>query len=160
MTRVQYSKIIDAPVADEWAIVRDFGALDTWFPFVSHCRLKDGAMSGQVGMVRANTVADGAIIEETLLELSDRDRRIVYSVTKGDVPTIDYSATLELYDVTADGRTYADWIADFDVTGEVAPVASWVRDEIFQTCLDELERVARRRGSRSVGGPTPEERTA
>ena len=149
MAHVRYSRVIDAPIADVWAIVRDFGTLDSWFPFVSQCRLKDEATAGQVGAVRVNTTTDGAVIEETLLELSDRDHRIVYSVTKGDVPTKDYSATLALHEVTADGRTYADWSADFDVAGEIEPVASWVRQDIFATCLTELEQVAKRGGSQS-----------
>ncbi len=79
MPHVIYSKVIDAPVDRVWALVRDFGALDKWFPFVSHCELKDGARPDQVGAVRVSTVAEGALIEETLLELSDRDRRIVYA---------------------------------------------------------------------------------
>ena len=151
MAHVRYSRVIAAPIADVWAIVRDFGALDVWFPFISQCRLKDEATAGQVGAVRVNTTTDGAVIEETLLALSDRDHRIVYSVTKGDVPTKDYSATLALHEVTADGRTYADWSADFDVAGEIEPVASWVHHDIFAACLTELEHVAQRGGSRPLG---------
>ena len=145
MPQVQYSKVINAPAARVWALVRDFGALDQWFPFVSHCELKDQATAGQVGAVRVNTVAGGALIEETLLALSDRDRRIEYALTKGDVPTTDYSATLTIHEVTADGRAYADWTARFDVQGDPAPVVEWVRRDIFQTCLDELERVVQAR---------------
>lgn len=145
MPQVQYSKVIDAPAAQVWALVRDFGALDKWFPFVEKCRLKDGARPDQVGAVRVNTVAEGALIEETLVELSDRDRRIVYAVTKGDVPTLDFSATLTIHEVLADGRAYADWTARFDVAGDPAPVVHWVRHDIFQVCLDELERVVQQR---------------
>ena len=143
MPQVKYSKVIDAPVADVWAIVRQFDAIDTWFPFVSHCELKRGAAADQVGAVRANTVAGGAVIEETLVELSDRDRRIAYALTRGDVPTIDYSASLTIHDVTDDRRAFAEWTASFDVAGDAAPVAEWVRTGIFKACLDELERVAK-----------------
>lgn len=145
MPHVTYSKVIDAPADQVWAVVRDFGGLDKWFPFVSHCELKDDARPDQVGAVRINTVADGALIEETLLELSDRDRRIVYALTKGDVPTLDFSATLTIHEVIADGRTYANWSARFDVNGDPAPVIDWVRTGIFQRCLDELERVVQQR---------------
>lgn len=144
MPHVLYSKVIDAPVDRVWALVRDFGALDKWFPFVDKCRLKDGAAPDQVGAVRENTVAEGALIEETLVELSDRDRRIVYAVTKGDVPTLDYSSTLTIHKVEADGRAYAEWTASFDVSGDPAPVVKWVRDDIFRACLDRLEQVAQR----------------
>ncbi len=143
MPHVIYSKVIDASVDRVWALVRDFGALDKWFPFVEKCRLTDGSAPGQVGAVRENIVAKGALIEETLLELSDRDRRLVYAVTKGEVPTLDYSATLTIHEVTADGRAYAEWTARFDVDGDPAPVVKWVRDDIFRACLDRLEEVAR-----------------
>ena len=145
MPTVQFSKVLEAPAAQVWAVVRDFEALATWFPFITHCELKDPATAGQVGAVRINTTAEGALIEEILLELSDRDRRIVYAVTKGDVATLDYSATLTIHEVTADGRAYADWTARFDVAGDPAPVVAWVRDDIFKTCLEELERVVQQR---------------
>lgn len=144
MLTVQFSKVLEAPAAQVWALVRDFGTLDQWFPFITHCELKDHTAAGQVGAVRVNTTVEGARIEETLPELSDPDRRIVYAVTKGDVPTIDYQATLTIHEVTADGRAYADWTARFDVDGDPAPVVEWVHD-IFQTCLEELERVTQQR---------------
>ncbi|CAB5285590.1 Polyketide cyclase / dehydrase and lipid transport [Burkholderia multivorans] len=141
MTRVYYSKVIAAPADRVWPVIRDFGALPVWFPFVENCVLGDGAAADQVGAVRTNTVTGGNVIQEQLLELSDRDRRIVYSVISGDVPVIDYTATLTVHAVTEDNRSFVTWSADFDVNGEVAPVAEWVRSGIFETCLKELERV-------------------
>lgn len=148
MAHVYVSRVMDASADDLWTIVRTFGALDTWFPFVSKCELIGGAVEGQVGAVRSNTVAEGAIIEETLIELSDRDRRITYDVTKGDVATIDYSATLTIHEATVDDRALAVWTARFDVDGDREPVVAWVRDDIFKVCLEELERAARRLGGR------------
>ncbi len=145
MPTVQFSKVLEAPASQVWALVRDFGGLAAWFPFIPHSELKDPAAAGQVGAVRVNTTQDGAFIEETLLELSDRDRRIVYAVTKGDVLTLDYQSTLTIHEVMVDGRAYADWTARFDVVGDPAPVVEWVRHDIFQMCLEELERVAQQR---------------
>lgn len=141
MAYVYYSKVLDVPADKVWSIVRDFGALPKWFPFVEKSVLSNGGALGQVGTIRANTVDKGKIIEEQLLELSDRDRRIVYAVISGDVPTKDYSATLTVHEVIADNRSFVEWSAQFDVDGELAPVAEWVRTGIFQTCLDELERI-------------------
>jgi carbon monoxide dehydrogenase subunit G len=141
MAHVYYSKVLSVPADKVWGMIRDFGALPKWFPFVEKSVLNNGGVLGQVGTIRANTVADGKIIEEQLLELSDRDRRIVYAVISGDVPTKDYSATLTVHEVTADDRSFVEWSASFDVDGEIAPVAEWVRTGIFQTCLEELERL-------------------
>lgn len=141
MTRVYYSKIIDAPADSVWPVIRDFSALPVWFPFVESCVLSDGAAIDQVGAVRTNMVTGGNVIQEKLLELSDRHRRIAYSVVSGDVPVIDYVATLTVHSVTEDNRSFVEWWADFDVDGEIAPIAEWVRTGIFETCLKELERV-------------------
>lgn len=91
MAYVYYSKVIDAPADKVWSIVRDFGALPVWFPFVESSTLHDGEPD-RVGVVRSNTVSGGNVIDEKLLELSDRDRRIVYAIVGGDVPTQNYSA--------------------------------------------------------------------
>lgn len=141
MAYVYYSKVLDVHADKVWSIVRDFGALPKWFPFVEKSVLGNGSASGQVGTIRANTVAKGKINEEQLLELSDRDRRIVYAVISGDLPTKDYSATLTVHEITADVRSFVKWSARFDVDGELALVAEWIRTGIFQTCLDELEQI-------------------
>lgn len=145
MAHVYYSKVIDLPPDAVWPTIRDFAALPVWFPFVETCVLSADLAADQVGVVRTNTVNGGKVIQEQLLELSDRDRRIVYSVISGDVPVIDYTATLTVYPVTEDNRSFVAWSADFDVDGDVAPVAEWVRSGIFETCLKELERVLKDR---------------
>jgi Polyketide cyclase / dehydrase and lipid transport len=74
----------------------------------------------------------------------DYDRRIVYAVVAGDIPTKSYVATLQVFEVGADpSRCFVVWRADFDVDGDAAGTVAWVRDGIFRTCLDELERVIR-----------------
>ncbi|CAA0090187.1 Uncharacterised protein [Starkeya nomas] len=147
MAHVYFSKILDVPANSAWQIVRDFGALPIWFPFVKRSELRGGGPH-EVGTIRANTVADDSIIEERLLELSDRDRRIVYDIVKADIPTKNYSAVLQIHEVTNDqDRCFAEWSADFDVEGNPATAIEWVRDGIFKTCLEELESVVRSRKS-------------
>lgn len=63
MAYVYYSKVIDIPVDKVWDIVRDFGALPKWFPFVGKSVLSNGGAPGQGGTIRANTVAEGKIVE-------------------------------------------------------------------------------------------------
>ena len=143
MARVYFSKVLNVPPQDAWAIVRDFGGIASWFPFVEQSLLRDGGPQ-QVGTIRVNTIFDKTQIEERLLEISDRDRRIVYDIIKADIPTKNYSATLEIHAVTADPQScFAEWSADFDVDGDPASAIEWVRDGIFRVCLEELERVIR-----------------
>lgn len=141
MAYVYYSKVLDIPADKVWDIVRDFGTLPKWFPFVEKSVISNGGAPGQVGTIRAKIVAEGKIVEEQLLKLSDRDRRIVYAVISKDLPTKDYSATLTVHEIAADDRSFVEWSASFDVHGEIAPVAKYVRTGIFQTFLEELERL-------------------
>ena len=142
MPTVTYSTVLDVTPDRLWRVVRDFGDLPRWFPFIERTELEDGAVSDQVGAVRRNTVAEtGNVIREQLVELSDRDRRIVYAIVGGDVPMTDYVATLTLHHVVDGDRTFATWSATFEPVGELAPLVEWVRDGIFATCLAELSRV-------------------
>ena len=143
MPHVLYSKVLEAPADQVWALVRTFDALPQWMPFIAACDLKDGARPDQVGAVRVITRADGAVVEETLLELSDRHQRIGFTISKGDVPMRNTYATITVHEVTADGRAYVEWQAQFDVEGDPDPIAAWVVNEFYRPCLEELERVVK-----------------
>jgi len=141
MTEVVYSTVLDIPPDRAWDVIRDFGALPRWFPFVSQSVLRDGARPTEIGAVRDNTVDEGKIISEKLTELSDRQRRMAYALVGGDVPMTDYSSTLTIHEITEGGRTFAVWTAHYNPVGDPAPTEDWVRNGIFKTCLQELERV-------------------
>src|ERR1700760_4426913 len=113
MTQVYYRNVIDAPAENVWEIIRDFGSLPIWCPFVESSMLSNGGAPGQVGTIRSNTFSNGKITEEKLLELSDRDRRMVYSIVGGDVPTLDYSATITVHTVVDGNRSFVAWSATF-----------------------------------------------
>ncbi|ANW64186.1 hypothetical protein BCA37_11800 [Mycobacterium sp. djl-10] len=140
MSAVYYSRIIDAAPHRVWDIVGDFGSLPVWFPFVRRSNLSEGGGPRTVGTVRTNHLDDGTTVVEKLIELSDRDRRMVYDIIDGDAPVTDYTATISLFDVAEDNRTFVTWAASFSVLGEEAPVVEWVRNGIFRDCLAELAR--------------------
>lgn len=141
MTESFYSRVLDVPVARVWSIVRDFGGLPKWFPFIPQSVLRAGAAATEVGAIRDNTNDKGAAISVQLVAFSDRDRSFTYNLVSGDVPMRDYTSTLSLYEVTEDGRTFAVWTARYEPTGDAAETADWVRNGIFQTCLARLEQV-------------------
>ncbi len=63
MAHVSYSKIVAAPPASVGEVVRDFGALPRWFPFVVRTELRGGGPQ-TIGVIRANTLDTGGVIEE------------------------------------------------------------------------------------------------
>lgn len=139
MANVYYSRVIDAAPENVWEIVGDFGSLPKWFPFVISSEINGGPRT--VGSIRTNHIDDGTSVVEKLVELSDRDRRMVYDVIDGDAPVTDYTATIRLYEVVEDHRTFVTWTASFGVIGEESPVVEWVRNSIFRSCLAELDRI-------------------
>ena len=140
MPDVRYTAVLDTPVEKVWNMVRDFGSLPKWFPFVVSSDLSGGRY--EVGAVRTNHIEDGTTIVERLTEVSQRDRRVVYDVIDGDAPMTNYTACLSLAEISDTDRTFVQWTASFDaVNGDGSAEAEWVRTGIFRTCLAELERV-------------------
>lgn len=141
MARAYFSKVLDVPVAHVWRIVRDFGAVAAWFPSLKHSEVLGGGPS-EVGAVRVVTALDDSVVQEQLLELSDIHRRVVYTVVEGDVPMKNYRAVLTLHEIVADpARCFAEWSGQFDVDGDADPVIRFLLS-FFESCLDELARVA------------------
>ncbi len=118
MDHVHFSEPLDVLPGSGRDVVRNFGSLPVWFPLAKQSVLSGGDPY-EIGTIRANTAEDGSTIEERLLELSDRDRRVVYDIVAADIPTKNYSATLRIYEMTTDpGSCFIEWSADFDVEGD------------------------------------------
>lgn len=94
---------LNAPVADVWAAVRDFGAL--------HTRLVPGFVLDTKldGDARIVTFANGTVAREVLMDCDDARQRLVYAVKSERVAQ--HSASVQ---VIADGenRCRLVWIVD------------------------------------------------
>lgn len=102
---------VDAPAADVWDAVRDFGALHTRLVpgFVLDTRLE--------GEARIVTFANGTVARELLVDCDDARRRLVYAIVSERVTQ--HSASVQ---VVADGehRCRLVWTVDV-LPHEVAP---------------------------------------
>ncbi len=102
---------IDAPAAELWDAVRDFGAL--------HTRLLPGFVLDTKldGEARIVTFANGTVARELLVDCDDARRRLVYAVISERVTQ--HSAALQ---VVADGEDRCRLIWTVDVLPhEIAP---------------------------------------
>lgn len=115
MASIHREIALDAPAADVWAAVRDFGALHTRLVpgFVLETRLEDDA--------RIVTFANGTVARERLVDCDDARRRLVYAVTSERVAQ--HSASVQ---VIADGesRSRLVWIVDVLPHAIVAYIAA------------------------------------
>ena len=85
-------------------------------------------------------VASGATIREKLLDFSDADFRVSYSIIETPQPISNHTATLQLRRVTDGERTYAEWSADFDAPADQADaVASGMGANVFQGGFNALK---------------------
>lgn len=146
MPRVYVSSVVDAPADRVWAVVRDFNALPRWVPAVAESRIEQNLPADRVGCIRAFTLRDGGRIREQLLALSDYEYSVTYSILESPMGVSEYVATLRLFPVTDGGRTFAEWVAEFDCPPErAAGLTRQIGQDVFQAGLHELARVAAQR---------------
>jgi hypothetical protein len=123
---------IDAPAADVWAAVRDFGNL--------HRRLVPGfVLDARLdGDARIVTFANGSIARELLVDCDDERRRLVYAVISERVKQ--HSASVQ---VVADGdsRARLSWIVDV-LPSEIAPYIDSQMDLAATAMQNALRRSA------------------
>ena len=147
MTKVFLSAVIDAPIADVWARMRDFNGLPDWHPRFSRSHIEDGLRSDTVGCVRNFDIAGGAgTIRERLLALSDAQHMMTYCILTAPLPVEDYVATLKLYPITVGDQTLGTWTAAFKVVrGQEEDVIDAVANGTFGKAFDVMNELLGRK---------------
>ena len=114
MARAYASSVINAPIDQVWARIRDFNGLPSWHPGVAKSEIEGGHPADRVGCVRTITLQDGGVIRERLLEMSDLGCHYSYATLDSPLPVANYRSTLRLRRISDGDRTYAEWSASFD----------------------------------------------
>ncbi len=120
VVRIRRSTVIDAPVDAVWHLLRDFNAHESWHPAIAESHLEANQPGDAVGAVRAFHLADGAMLREQLIALSDCDRELTYCLLEAPMPMVDYVATMRLRPVTEGDRTFLAWESRFRPPAERA----------------------------------------
>ncbi|MCS6854142.1 MAG: SRPBCC family protein [Elioraea sp.] len=127
------STIIDRPIDEVWAVLRDFNGHDRWHPAVSQSAIERGYPSDRVGCVRRFRLRDGSELRELLLTLSDADTAFSYCLLDTPVPLFNYVAHVRLAPVTDGNRTFWHWESRFDTPrGRERELADLVGREIYE----------------------------
>ena len=110
--RVSYSQNLDAPLADAWAVVRDFGSLLKWVRGGSEGSIR---LTGDgVGMLRDLVLPAVGSVQHRLDELDDDAHRITYSLTAGKpLGMAEYSVSATLIERNGPGCTI-EWAGEFN----------------------------------------------
>lgn len=140
MAKVTISSVIDAPVEQVWARIRDFNGLPSWHPRMVESHIEDGKEATAIGCVRNFKLVSGATVREKLLDFSDANFLVSYSILETPQPITNHKATLHLRRVTDGDRTYAEWSASFDAAPEEADkLAEGMGANVFQGGFNALK---------------------
>lgn len=133
MASIHKDVALDAPAAEVWAAVRDFGAL--------HTRLVPGfVLNTQLdGDARIVSFANGTVAREVLVDCDDARQRLVYAVKSERVAQ--HSAAVQVI-ADGEGRCRLIWIVDV-LPSAVAGYMSTQMDEAAKA----MQRAFSGRGS-------------
>lgn len=106
MASIHKEVIIDAPAAQCWAALRDFGAL--------HERLAKGFVTNATMLgerEREVTFASGAVVREVLVGVDDTSTRLAYTVVDGPLGSSHHNASAQIVPA-GPSRCRFVWITD------------------------------------------------
>lgn len=145
MARVYISAVMDIPLAEAWAVLRDFNALPVYHPFFAKSEIEGGLPSDQIGCVRNFFTHEGGHIREELLTLSDREHTCCYRILEATLPVQNYVAEMRLKTITEGNKTFGEWWAEYDVApGDAESVHQTVSDT-FRFAFEGAVKVARQK---------------
>jgi len=131
MASIRREILTKASPEDVWAAIRDIGALHTRLVpgFVVDTRLEPGA--------RIVTFGNGMVVREPIVDIDDRDRRLVWSATGGR--TTHYNASVQVFASEAGGAKVV-WIADLLPDGAAADIRAAIEQgmAVMKRTLDRL----------------------
>ena len=115
MRKVYVSTVIDTPIDEVWAVIRDFNGLPKWMPGIKGSEIEGGGAADSIGAVRVMDIGSpGAEVREELVALDDDDHLCTYSVITGPLPVESLVASIRLRPITDAGKTFGEWTADVE----------------------------------------------
>lgn len=141
MVKVVKSTVLNAPVEDAWAVIRDFNGHDQWHPVVADSHIERGQTPDRVGCVRRFHLTDGAELREQLITLSDADMAYSYCLLDTEVPLFNYVAHVRLAPVTDGDMTFWHWESRFDTrAGEERTMAEMVGTNVYEAGFEAIRQ--------------------
>ena len=115
--KVEKTITIKAPPAKVWAIVKDFGNMQTWHPGIASTKLeKKGEET-----FRTLTLKSGGDIYEKLRSADDAAMKLKYEIVSGVAPVADYNAFMTETAGPGAGESTVTWVGRFYRTYKLNP---------------------------------------
>ena len=121
MASIRKDVLIDASQDHVWSAVRDVGNIHVRLVpgFVTDCRME--------GDARIVTFANGLVLREPIISISDGDRRVAWAAVGGQFEH--YNASVQVFAEGA-GRTRLVWIADLLPNGLAETVEAMIEQAL------------------------------
>jgi NADPH:quinone reductase len=157
VVEVRRSTIVDAPIEQVWALLRDFNGHDSWHPAIAKSRIEDGSPVDRIGAVRNFQLADGSRIREQLLSLSDHSKTFEYCIIEAPLPLMGYVARVSLLPVTDGEQTYWEWRSKFQAPQSRAKaLEKLVAEDIYEAGFRAIKQLLKGQGKvQSLPTQTP-----
>jgi carbon monoxide dehydrogenase subunit G len=131
MASIRREIVTSARPDDVWDAVRDVGALHTRLVpgFVTDTRLEPG--------VRVVTFGNGIVMKEPIVDIDDRDRRLVWGAIGGTLTH--YNASVQVLP-QGEFQTRVIWVADFLPNEAAGQIRAMIEQgmAVMKTTLDRL----------------------
>ncbi len=143
--KVWTSRVIKAPLAHVWGVMRDFAGMGGWHDEITKMHMLRKQRSDKVSGIRDFYFGDGHLNEE-LLQLSDLEHCFSYRITKCEIPWLNYVSGPRLWPVTANNTTFGVWTGDWDASPQDDLVLiPRTEQNVYQKAFAGVEALLRKR---------------
>jgi NADPH:quinone reductase len=147
VVEVRRSTIVDAPIEQVWAMLRDFNGHDSWHPAIAKSRIEDSSPADMIGAIRDFQLADGSRIREQLLSLSDHSKTFEYCIVEAPLPLMGYVARVTLLPITDGAQTYWEWRSKFEAPQSRAKaLQKLVAEDIYESGFRAIKQLLKGQG--------------
>jgi carbon monoxide dehydrogenase subunit G len=127
---------IAAPPDEVWGTIRSFERIEDYLPLI-----ESSSVEGEgVGATRVCVTQDGRELEERLVALDDKRRRLTYSIISSPMPIENYLSTVAVED-GQDGGSLVSWGVRFDAPEKAAADFEAGMRQTYQSGLQGLREL-------------------
>ncbi|MEM6898505.1 MAG: SRPBCC family protein [Pseudomonadota bacterium] len=133
--KTEVTETIQASSDEVWQTISQGGDVHRWFAgVITTCELTGSCE----GAERRCTMADGAALEERIIEVDHGRMRFRYAIDKHPLPATDVVATIQVVGLP-DGQTQVTWSADYSVSDDHAALVEETLKGLYNQGIAALE---------------------
>ena len=120
--KVEKTIVIKAPAAKVWALVKDFGNMQTWNPNITADKSEQKKdENGDMATFATLTLKGGGDIVEKLRGADDATMKLRYEIDSGVAPVADYNSFMQVTAGPGANETTVTWVGRFYRTYKLNP---------------------------------------